>query len=108
MAGRAKPDLRPGEEMLPTAQADASHARDASWNTGGSHSRLTGIGPLRAAEHRFYRASESDGPSWDSCARSSHVGDGTAGPTPVSSPGVVACVLPFCASTPITASSARA
>ncbi len=37
-----------------------------------------------------------------------YLGDGAAVPTPVSSPRVVASLLPFCASTPITPSGARA
>jgi hypothetical protein len=41
-------------------------------------------------------------------ASSSHLGDGAAVPTPVSSSGVVACLLSFCASSHITPSCARA
>ena len=40
------PDLRPGEEKLPAAQAGARHACDAPRDRGRSHSRLTGIGLL--------------------------------------------------------------
>ena len=50
----SKPDLRPGEEKLPTAEAGTRLARDASWNRGRSQSRLTGTGPLWKAQHRFY------------------------------------------------------
>jgi len=54
MAGGCGPDLRPGEKMLPAAQADARHTRDASGDRGSSHSRLTGIGLFWEVEHRFY------------------------------------------------------
>ena len=40
----AEPDLRPGEEMLPTAQAGAGHPCDASWNRGRSQVALQGLG----------------------------------------------------------------
>jgi hypothetical protein len=108
VAGGAWLDLRSGEKMLSAAQARKSHARDAPGNRGRSHRRLTGVGPLREAEHRFYRASESDHPPWNSGAGSSHVGDGAAVPTLVRPPRVVACVLSFCASSRITPSCARA
>ena len=39
LAGGDEPDLRPGEKMLPAAQADSRDARDASGDTGRSHSR---------------------------------------------------------------------
>src|SRR5258708_3283876 len=54
VAGGSKPDLRPGEEKLPTAEAGTRLARDASWNRGRSQSRLTGTGPLWKAQHRLY------------------------------------------------------
>jgi len=94
--------------MLPAAQAGPRQARHASRDTSRSRSRLTGDGLFRPAEHRFYRASESDHPPCNSRAGSSKLGDGSADPTPVSSPGVVACVLSFRASSPIPTSSAHA
>src|SRR5215470_4740073 len=36
-------DLRPDAKMLPATQARARHTRDAPWNRGRSHNRLTGI-----------------------------------------------------------------
>jgi hypothetical protein len=75
---------------------------------GRSQSRHTEDGVLRAAEHGFHRAGESDRPSWSGRAGSSHLGDGAAVPTPVSSSGVVAGLLSLCASSPLTASGARA
>ncbi len=51
-----------------------------------------------AVEHRLYRAGESDGPSWNSCPGSSHLGDGAADSIPTRPSGVVACVLSFRAS----------
>jgi hypothetical protein len=101
-------DLWSGEEKLPTAEADTGLACDVPWNRGRSQSRFTGNGPLWEIEHGFYRARESDCPPWNSCASSSHLGGGSAVPTVVSSPGVVARLLPFCAPTSITVSGARA
>jgi hypothetical protein len=54
VAGGARFDLRSGEEMLPKAEADTGHARDAPWNRGHSHGYLAGIGPLRTVEHGLY------------------------------------------------------
>jgi hypothetical protein len=108
VAGGTKPDLRTGEKMLPTAQTGSRQAHHASWNRGRSQSRPTGDGILRAAEHGFHRAGESDHPSWSGRAGSSHLGDGAAVPTLVSSSGVVARLLSLCASPPHTARGARA
>jgi hypothetical protein len=94
--------------MLPSAQAGTGHARDAPLNRGRSQSRLTRIGLLGTTEHRLDFAGESDRPTWNSRTGTSHLGDGSAVPTPVSSPGVVAGLLPFCASSPLTARGARA
>ncbi len=93
MAGGGWTDLWSSEENLPSAQAGARQARDAPGDTSRSLGRLTGDGLLRAAEHRIYRAGESDHPAWDSRAGSSHLGDGSAVITSISSPRVVACVL---------------
>ncbi len=84
--------------MLLPAQAGARHAGDAPWHRGRSQSRLTEDGLLRPAEHGFYRASQSDGPPWNSRAGSSHLGHGAAVSTPARPPGVVASVLSFRAS----------
>jgi hypothetical protein len=54
VAGGGGPDLRPGEEMLPAAQADAGHARDAPWDRDRSQSRLAEVGFLWTVKHRFY------------------------------------------------------
>jgi hypothetical protein len=62
----------------------------------------------RGAPKRVNRASESDHPPCNSRAGSSKLGDGSADPTPVRSPRVVACVLSFRASSPIPTSSAHA
>jgi hypothetical protein len=69
---------------------------------------LQGMGFGGAAKHGFYRAGESDHSPWDRCAGSSHLGNGAAVPTSVTTPGVVARLLSFCAPSPITASGARA
>ena len=95
MAGGTKPDLWPGEKMLPAAQAGPRLTRDASGDTGRSLDCITGYGLHRAAEHCFYRASQSDGPPWNSRAGSSHLGDGSAVSTPARPPGVVARLLSF-------------
>jgi transposase-like protein len=42
------------KKMLPTTQACACYARDAPWDRGRSHRRLTGIGLLWEVEHRFH------------------------------------------------------
>jgi len=68
VAGGSTPDLRPSEEKLPTTQAGTGDTCDAPWHTGRSLNRLTEVGLLRPAEHRFYRAGQSDGPPWNSCA----------------------------------------
>src|SRR6266702_4577503 len=93
MAGGTKPDLWPGEKMLPAAQAGPRLTRDASGDTGRSLDRLTGDGLLRAAEYCFYRASQSDGPPWNSRAGSSNLGDGPAVSAPARPPGMVARLL---------------
>ncbi len=54
VAGGSTPDLRPGEEKLPAAQAGSRHARNASWHRGRSQSRLTGDGLLWTTEHGFH------------------------------------------------------
>jgi hypothetical protein len=108
VAGGGWTDLRSSEENLPAAQAAARQARDASGNSGRSRGRLTGDGPLRAAEHGFYRAGESDHPAWKSRAGSSHLGDGSAVPTLVRSSGVAACLLSCCTSARISTNSPRA
>ena len=108
VAGGSKPDLWPGEEKLPTAEAGSGHARDAARDRGRSQSRLTGIGLLWEAEHGFYRAGESDHPPWNSCVGSSNLGYSSANPTPASFHRMVAGLLSFCASPPSAAGSARA
>ncbi len=74
MASGGGADLRSGEEKLPVSQAGAGLAGDASWNRGRSQSRLTGIRLLWTAEHRFYRAGESDGPPRNSGSGPSNLG----------------------------------
>jgi hypothetical protein len=107
MAGGGRPDLRPGEEKLSTAQVGPHLARDASGNRGRPHSHLTRIRLLWAVEHRLHRAGESDRPPWNSCAGTTDVGHGTAVPSSLSPSGVVAGLLPFCASSRSTACEAR-
>src|SRR5215469_14066765 len=58
--------------------------------------RLTGDRLLRPAEHRLYRAGESDGPTWGSSARPPHVGHLSTGSTAARPSGVVARLLSFC------------
>src|ERR1700676_1497276 len=94
--------------MLPATQVGARQARHASGDTDRSRGRLTRDRLIRAAEHGFHRTGESDGPTWNSCAGSAHLGYGAAVSTPISSPGMVAGLLPFCASSPLAASSAHA
>ena len=108
MAGSSGSDLRPGEEKLPPAQTGTGHARDAPWDRGRSHSRLTGDGLLRPAEHGFYRASQSDDQTWCGSARTPHLGDGSADATALRLSGVVARVLSLCPSSRIVAGEARA
>jgi hypothetical protein len=97
-----------GEKKLPAAQADAGYACDAPGNRRGSQGRLTKTGFLGAAEHRFYRAGESDRPSWGGSAGTSHLGHGEACSTTLSPLGMVASLLSLCASPCITTSGARA
>jgi hypothetical protein len=66
-------------------------------NTGRSHGRSAGNGLLWAAEHRFYRAGESDRPTWRGSAGTTHVGHGPAGSTTAGTLGMVASLLSFCA-----------
>jgi hypothetical protein len=65
-------------------------------------------GLLRAVEHGFYRASEFDRPTWGGRSRTSHLGYFPTGSTAAGPSGMVACVLPFCASSRITSSGAAA
>ena len=102
-----KPDLRPGEEKLPPAQANSGHAHDAPGNTGRSHRRLTETGPLWTAQHRLYRTGESDRPSWGGSAGSPHVGQRTTVSSSLGPSAVVAGLLSFCASPHITTSGIR-
>jgi hypothetical protein len=108
VAGGGWSDLWPGEKMLPAAQASPRLARDASGDRGHSQGLLAGVKLLWTAEHRFYRAGESDGPSWNSCPGSSNLGDGAAVPTTARPSGVVACVLSLRASPRSAAGEARA
>jgi len=65
------------------------------------------IGLLGEAEHRFYRAGESDRPSWGGSAGTSHLGHSEACSTTLSPLGMVASRLTFCASTRIAPGGAR-
>jgi len=107
-AGRAKPDLRPGEKcyrrrklvrvrhvMRLGTQADLSLA-------------LQGMGFGGAAEHCLYREGESDYPAWDSRTGSSYLGDGAAVAIPTRPSGVVARLLSLCAASRSAASGAGA
>jgi hypothetical protein len=102
------PDLWAGEKKLPTAQADAGHACDAPWNKRSSQGRLARTGLLGATEHCFYRAGESDRPSWGGSAGTPHLGHGEACSTTLSPLGMVASLLSLCASPCIATSGARA
>jgi hypothetical protein len=56
--------------------------------------RLTRNGLLRPAEHRVYRAGQSDHSAWKSRVGSSNLGQVPTGSTAAGSPGVVAGLLP--------------
>ena len=64
-------------------------------------------GFLWTAEHRFYRAGESNHPSWGGSSGTSHVGHGEARPTTSGPSGMVASLLSFCASPCIATDGAR-
>jgi hypothetical protein len=96
-ASGSRTDLWAGEKKLPAAQADEGYACDAPRNKRGSQGRLTKTGFLGAAEHRFYRASESDRPSWGGSAGTQHLGHGEARSTTLSPLGMVASLLSLCA-----------
>src|SRR5260370_7265323 len=66
------------------------------------------IGSLGTTEHCFYRAGESHCPSWGCSLGTSHLGYGSAVPTPPGPSGVVASRLTFCASPCIAPSGTRA
>jgi hypothetical protein len=102
-AGGGRADLWSSEENLSAAQAGARQAGDAPGHTDSSSSHLAGVRLLGTAEYCFHRAGESDGPPWNSRAGASHLGDCSAVPIPARTPGMVASVLPFCASSPIPA-----
>jgi hypothetical protein len=108
VAGGSEPDLRSGEKMLPTAQAGARLARDASGDSSRSYGRLTGDGSFWTTEHRFYPPGESDRPSRSGSARTTYVGHVPTGSTAPGPSGVVACLLSSCASSCIVAGSAHA
>src|SRR5712692_2978396 len=65
------------------------------------------IGSLRTAEHRLYRAGESDHPSWGSSLGTSHVGYGEARPTAAGPSGMVASIVSFCATPYLVTGGAR-
>ena len=108
VASSSGADLRSGEKVLPAAQTDWGHARDAAGDRSLSHSRLTGDGLFWLTQHRFHRASQSDRPSWNSCSRSTHLGHSTAISIPAGPSRVVAGVLSLCSSPPIAAGGACA
>ncbi len=97
-----------GEKKLPTAQAGAGLPGDAAWNRGRSQSRLTGMRLLWTVEHGLYRAGSTDRPTWGGSPCSPYLGHFSTGFTASGPSRVVACLLSLCASSPITASSARA
>ena len=104
VAGGSGLDLRPSEKMLSAAQAGSRDARDAPWDSNSSSGHLARTRPVWTAEHGFHRACESDGASWGSSTSASHLGHSEACSTPTRSHGMVASLLPFCASSCITAS----
>ncbi len=65
-------------------------------------------GLLGTAEHCFYRAGESDRPSWGGSAGTPHLGHGEARSTTLRPLGMVASLVSLCASPYIATSSARA
>ena len=94
--------------MLPATQAGARHACNTAVDRSRSQSCFTGVGPLWEVEHRVHRTGESDGSPWNSRAGTPYLGHFSTVTTAARPSGVVASLLPFCASSPITASSARA
>jgi hypothetical protein len=107
VAGGSESDLRPGEKMLPAAQAGACQAHDASRDTGRSHRPLQGDGSFWTTQHSFHRAGESHCSSWSGSSGSPDLGHSSADPTPAGSSRVVANILSFCASQRIAASGAH-
>src|SRR5258708_29819975 len=65
-------------------------------------------GLLGAAEHCFYRAGESDRPTWGGSTSTPHLGHGAASSTTLSPPGMVASLLSLCASPYIATNGPRA
>jgi transposase-like protein len=107
MAGGARSDLLSGEEMLPTAQAGAGLAGDASWHSGRSQSRLAAVRLLWSVEHRFHRAGKSDRPTWGDCSRSPHLGHSSVVSSPARPSAGVASLLSLCAPPCFTPNDAR-
>jgi hypothetical protein len=108
MAGGGGPDLRPGEEKLPAAQAGACHASNAPGDTGRSYHRLAETGFLWTVEHGFHRAGSTNRPSRRGSARTPHLGHGSAVLMPARSSGMVESVLSLCTSSRSAANSAHA
>src|SRR5512135_1393262 len=79
-----------GVGLKAAAGVSSRHARDASQDLGRSHGRSAGNRLLWAAKHRFYRAGESDRPTWRGSAGTTHVGHGEARSTTAGPPGMVA------------------
>src|SRR5947209_1857221 len=94
--------------MLSAAQANSGRARDAPGDRSRSQGLLVGDGLFWTAEYLLHRVGESDHPSWRLSSGTSHVGDVSAVLTLARPSGMVASVLPFCASPRITSSGARA
>jgi hypothetical protein len=94
--------------MLPAAQAGAPHARDAALDRSLSQGLLAGDGLLWTAPYRFHRTGEPDRPSWGSSAGTPDLGHGTAVSPPAGPSGVVAGLLPCCASPCLAAGEAGA
>src|SRR5262249_27012121 len=95
VAGGTKPDLRPGEKMLPAAQTGKCGACDASLHRGRSHRYLSRTWVFLTASYRFYRTGESDSAPWNSRSGPPDLGHSPADPTAAGPPRVVASLLPF-------------
>jgi transposase-like protein len=108
VASGGRLDLWPGEKKLPATQADTGYACDAPGNKCGSQGRFARTGFLWTVEHRFYRAGESDCPSWRGSAGTSHLGHCPATSTAPGPSRVVASLLSLCTSPCITQSGAHA
>src|SRR5215210_6329060 len=105
MAGAARLDLWSSQEDVSAPEGGTCHAPDALWHAGSAAHRADATRVVWALEHRVCRAGESDQPPQRGGARSPDLVDRAGGAAPPRPAGVVARVLPRCATPRVLAAA---